>query len=167
MGVLRVLVQRLDQEGPVPVTHKSTLHSGDKLIMSAVVETLAPSYVYVVQQTASGTFETLVPAVNQAPIPTKPDELVQLPGDGKWLQLDQRTGNEALYLIASESLLEQSAVLKLIRKGVADGTREPPPEIPPPRRGIYFVKEEERAAVRHGFFSTDGAAVVRFQYRHE
>lgn len=167
VGVLHVLVQRLDPGGPVPVAQKGSLHGGDKLVMSAVTESLAPSYLYVLQQTAAGTFETLVPATNQAPMPTKPDELVQLPGDGKWFQLDQRIGEEVLYVVASEHMLEQSAVLKLIRSGLADGTRDPPPEIPPPRRGPYFLKPEERAAVRHGFFSTQGVAVVRFQYRHD
>lgn len=167
IGVLHTLVQRLDKDGPVPVARNSTLRSGDRLAVSAVLETTKPSFLYVVLQTAAGSSEVLVPAANAPPTPTKPDALVQLPGDGKWFQLDEHRGDEVLYVVASESLLEQSAVLKLIQTAT-EGVRDPPPPtIKPPNRGIYFVREAERAAAQHSLFLDNRAAVVRFSYRHE
>lgn len=103
----------------VRVADEMTLRSGDELKM--LVSPVSPCFVYVLHEDPRGEMTVLFPAPSGA-FPAEPPAGRQLipPGDD-WLRLDDTTGIERIYLVASstrlarlETLLQKGARAEII-----------------------------------------------------
>ncbi len=164
-GVVGLLMQQTDGGRHQPIPAGRTLHSGDRL--NIVAQVTQPAFLYVVQETGNHALSMLVPGGDAPLIKAELGQVLNLPSDGTWFQLDQQTGEESLYLVASEQSLDASSVFHLIRSDAFERVRDPPPIVGPKDRGIRFRTPEERAAARCAPFSAKGTGVLRLSYRHE
>jgi len=87
----------------VPITGEDvTLHSGDEIKMFVGPE--CKCFIYVLHQDQAGQFAVLYPAEG-AFSDTPPSAASYIPAGGGWLQVDDATGTERIYLLASTTRL--------------------------------------------------------------
>jgi hypothetical protein len=96
----------LDAEGA------HVLHSGDKVAFYVTLTQQA--YAYVGIHTADGEQTLLFPADPGHQETFSPGSDYRIPGVGKWLVLDQETGQEDIFLYASKKQLTKEEVFKLL-----------------------------------------------------
>ena len=93
-----------------------------------------------------------------APMPQPPRPL-QLPASGQWFQLDEKVGDETLYVLASTQRLDVGAAKQQLLSrtdGDVVRAREPPPE----------VTERNRGEAIQAALAADGTALLSFPLRH-
>lgn len=87
-----------------PVGAESVLKTGDQLRM--MVELVKPCYVYVIHQDARGELELLFPySLDQFATDYRVNERYYIPRGDAWFELDERTGREDFYVLASAERL--------------------------------------------------------------
>lgn len=95
-----------NQRKLMPVTSDSVLYSGDKFkLMFEARETL---FVYIIFAGSEGEIVLLHPTTLKSEIrPSAINRRVFIPNERDWFTLDQKTGTETLYLLASSSPLAE------------------------------------------------------------
>lgn len=89
----------------VDVEDGGVLHSGDLIKITFKLQEEA--YIYLLFLDSTGKLSKLFPDVNGEPHEKlKAGQFYQFPGKGSWLKLDQNTGKETIYLIASKTPIE-------------------------------------------------------------
>ena len=87
-----------------PVGAKSVLKSGDKLKM--MIELQRKCFVYVIHHDAQGNISMIFPySLKQFDTDYQTARKYYVPKDEVWFQLDEKTGSETFYLIASDQRL--------------------------------------------------------------
>lgn len=134
-----------------------TLVSGTELSLRVTVP--APSYAFIGHRIGSGAIEVIYPAASAPPLRVEPGQPLLVPGPGKWLTLDERTGEEALFLV-SQPTPEHDAAQQLFKeRGEAScvKTRDPPPP---------DVKIRDRGFSVRGPIDDAGIAVLCLPFHH-
>jgi hypothetical protein len=127
--------------------------SGDRYRLSIDVPQRA--YVYVLQESASGARQQFWPEPSAPPAPWDPAATLNLPRGGA-LQLDDKTGMEAVYVVATPAPLSPEQLAEEVR--TAPEPREPD-ETTKNKRG-----DDERVFTCAG---PGGVLSLRFRFRHE
>jgi hypothetical protein len=103
-----------------PITSEDvTLRSGDEIKMFVGPE--CKCFIYVLHQDQAGQFEVLYPA-DGAFTDTPPSTASYIPAGGGWLQVDEASGTERLYLLASTT---RQASLERLLTAAASTAKSP------------------------------------------
>lgn len=114
----------------------STLRSGDRFALA--VTSSRPVFVYVGQRPAVGPVELIYPPADRQVPSADNRRTLQLPSQGQWFQLDEKVGDEVLYVLATTQRLDVGAAKQQLLSrtdGDVVRTREPPPEVTERNRG--------------------------------
>lgn len=98
------LVGEQDQQQLIPIGRKTVLHSGDR--MKILFEPQTESFVYILYYSSQEELLMLFPSEPSA-APTLPGRKYSIPVGNQWFKLDDVTGIEKFYLIASVRRLEK------------------------------------------------------------
>ncbi|MBL9006873.1 MAG: DUF4384 domain-containing protein [Myxococcales bacterium] len=155
---LEVLLSKEGSSEPELLENGGTLRSGDRFALRLTV--LEPLYLYVEHHAASGTAGTLHPSPPSPPLLTLPGTPLTVPADGS-LQLDDRTGRESLWVVASRTLLSVEQAQAVVKEASSGQTteREPPPTSTVRGSG-------GRGKVLWGGLRDSGLGVIRFRLNH-
>ena len=139
------------------------LTSGSQFAVSVTVP--SPLYLSLWQRGSDGNTAQLYPApveiatAGGAAVPAEPNHATHLPSPGKWFALDEHTGEERLFVLATVQKLDQEAARKLVSdrgEPSCEKSREPPPE----------VKERDRGELVISPLAKDGIALLCFPFSH-
>jgi hypothetical protein len=157
-GVVSVSVQAVGADSDLhALLPGSTLRSGERFAVA--VSSSRPVFVYVGQRAAVGPVELIYPPSDPQIPSADPSRMLQLPAGGQWFQLDEKVGDETLYVLASTQRLDVSAARQqLLSRTESDvvRTREPPPVLTERNRGEWI-----QAAL-----AADGIARLSFPLKH-
>ena len=145
-----------------------SLRSGDGMALYVKVD--RPAYTYVALVNRDGTTSVLYPTGGDTVMPSGIEQ--RIPQAGQWLYLDDKTGQEHLYVIASTRPLHKTdrglcSQLRLPCGPVIAGNPPPPP--PPPgnldtrTRG----RKHKTGPILQAETDEGGVAVLHFRFRHE
>lgn len=160
-----------------------TLHSGDRIAFE--VELTRPAYVYLFFEGPSGDAALLYPP-NGAHHLVGPDRPVRVPDHGRSLKLDDNTGREVVYVVASAQRVPNADKgLDAVRasfgpKPSSDRTKkarpkrpdrrpaphkpvEPPPRLSLQTRGLVLVEEDKTVSAKP---DAEGFIVYPFVLNH-
>lgn len=141
---------------------------GDRFALR--IEVSAPVYLYVSQRSPGGQLVALLPPEGTAPAQVAPGLVTQLPsGDGAWFQLDDKPGEEDLYVVASTALMDRKAVQSEMDRAPKDRGDPPPLAGGKNKRSADPVEKRGYDRVAQALvkpLDTRGVAVLRFWLRH-
>ena len=135
----------------------STIKSGTQFSLG--VEVPVTSFVFIGQRSANGELTVIHPSPADPGIRVEPGKQLLLPGRGQWFSVDDRTGEESLFLLTQASP-DHAAALQLLKdRGDAAcvKTRDPPPP---------DVKVRDRGASVRGIVDDAAVAVLCFPFHH-
>lgn len=163
-----------------------TLHSGDLVSLRVAVD--QPAYVYVVGRESSGAPSILFPI--SGALRMSSGEVRTLPSDGNAIELDQKAGEEALYVVASSQPLPRDtpeALQRLLTDSIEraqrptalaetpappppapsgpEPSRPPPMPVPTNDRGLKLICTQTAGAVCARSIRT-GLAVAKLSFSH-
>jgi hypothetical protein len=165
---VRLQVQTLAGAGPSAdwqsLIPGGTLTSGSMFSVKVVVP--SPLYVSLWQRQGDGSTAQLYPQQPapstdnlEAGVPAEPARAAHLPSPGKWFALDERVGEERLFVLASVQKLTLESARKLVSdrgEPSCERNREPPAEL----------KERDRGETVFGPLDPDGIAILCFPFSH-
>ena len=147
-----------------------TLHSGDGVALYFKVD--RPAYAYVAMIPPNGTPTVLYPQGSEQLI--EPGVELRIPKAGDWLFLDEKGGQENLFLVTSKRPLsesDQDLCRALALPCVITVSDKPPPPPPPPPPGNLDIKtrgrKHKQGAILQAETDDGGVAVLRFSFQHE
>jgi hypothetical protein len=152
-----------------------TLHTGDGVALFFKVD--RPAYAYVAMVSPDGTPTLLYPTGSEQPLSAGVEK--RIPREGEWLVLDDRAGQENLFVIASAQPLSETDPGLCRSLGLPCATptsapASPPPPPPPPPRpppGNLDIKNRGRkhklGPILVAETDEGGVAVLRFSFQHE
>lgn len=113
----------------VDVKDGGVLHSGDMFRIK--FELQEEAYVYLLALDSLGNIVRIFPKKDTAtPVKVKPNETYVVPKEDEWLQLDNNTGQETLYLLASPETIEDiDQRIDQLKKSGIDKITEISPEV--------------------------------------
>ena len=185
-----ILRARAKIEGSVrSVAPGDTLRTGDYLELFVHVSRAA--YVYVIQFFPDGTSGVLFP--NQGDVRVNAGEALRVPSGDQWFQLDEHTGEEHVYIVASlRPIVEVDATVhRTVAEIRASGSKtieEAPPKKRKRRtsrrktskkkkqapimlamntRGLSVVTATNDTPVIKATADSSGLAIFRFSFHHE
>lgn len=165
---VRLQVQALAGAGPSAdwqsLIPGGTMTSGSMFSVKVVVP--SPLYVSLWQRQGDGSPAQLYPQPLapqadsvESGVAAQPAQAAHLPSPGKWFALDERIGEERLFVLASVQKLSLEEARKLVSdrgEPSCERNREPPPE----------VKERDRGETVFGPLTPDGIAILCFPFSH-
>ena len=86
------------------IQNGKALHSGD--MFKIKYELQEEAYVYLLSLDSLGNVTKLYPTKEEGHHKAKPNQTFMFPEEGEWLQLDEHTGQETFYLLASSVAIE-------------------------------------------------------------
>lgn len=135
------------------------LHSQDRYTIRVQVQ--QPAYVYVQQALRGGNLHSLWPPQGDAAQPIAAAQEVEIPGAGLTFQLDEKPGDEFLYIITALSPLSPAQVEGEIDAAIkAQGWTRSVNSKGPTNRGEADVVSAHLSKKR-------GSAVARVAFKHE
>ena len=133
---LRVRAERNHQK--FGIAADDTLKSGDYVEM--FVDLRSPAYLYVVQFFADGTSAVLYPSQGDKLV--QPGTEIRIPDGGNSFQLDDHTGEENVYVLASRTPVAQAdatvatQITEIRKSGDEPAAAPPPPKPAGPDAGV-------------------------------
>lgn len=150
-----------------------TLHTGDGVALFFKVD--RPAYAYVAMVSPEGNSTVLHPIGREQKV--LPGIEQRIPREGEWLLLDDKAGQENLFVIASTQALSETdpkicrALSLPCATPSSDQSAPPPPPPPRPPPGNLDIKNRGRkhktGLILEAQTDAGGVAVLRFSFQHE
>ena len=156
---LKIAAQEVPGWRAVPVN--GVLRSGAKFALDVTVA--RPVYLFVAQRKGAHSSDIVHPpegdATSASGVAARPARIAFLPASGQWFVLDNRIGEDAVFIIASTAPLPRAQAQKILdaqANAACIRPREPPP----------VLKDRDRGDVVAKMLDAQGLAILCFPFLH-